>query len=421
MTETERRVLEAIDLDALLATLCELIAIRSLGGAESPAQRKVADLMRAAGLDVDVWEIDLERLGTHPAYSAEIERDEALGVVGAWGRDAGPTLVLNGHVDVVPAGKSERWSRPPWEGTVEDGRVYGRGAADMKSGLCCAVFALAAVREAGVELDGRVLIQSVVGEEDGGLGTLAAVERGHVGDAAIVLEPTERIVAPAQAGALNFRLEVPGRAAHGALRGEGVDPIDRFIPVYRALQDLERERNARLAHPLFSAWDVPFAICVGRVRAGTWASTVPESLTVEGRVGVGIDEDPEAVRRELAEAVEAAAGADPWLRDHPPRLEWWGGQFLPAQIPADHPIVSTVSEAHRDATGTVPEVRGMPYGADMRHLVREGNTPTILFGPGDVRQAHAPDEFVPIADVEAVTRTIALAIVRFCRETGSSG
>lgn len=414
VTGAERRVLEAIDLDALLETLCELIAIPSVGGAETPCQQRVAGLMRDVGLDVDVWDIDLDRLARHPAFSAEVERDEALGVVGRLGGDTGPALVLNGHVDVVPAGERDRWTRPPWVGTIEEGRVYGRGSADMKGGLCCALFAVRAVRDAGVALDGRVVVQSVVGEEDGGLGTLAAIERGHGGDAAIVLEPTERMVAPAQAGALNFRLTVPGRAAHGALRGEGVDPIDRFVPVYRALQELERRRNERLAHPLFAAYEIPFALCVGTVRAGEWASTVAESLTVEGRLGVGVDEKPDEARRELAGAVTEAAARDPWLAEHPPRLEWWGGQFLPAAVPVDHPIVTTVSDAHRDATGRRPEVRGMPYGADMRHLVLEGDTPTILFGPGDVRRAHAPDEFVPIADLEAVTRTLVLAILRFC-------
>jgi len=421
VTGTESRVLEAIDLDGLLETLREWIAIPSVGGAETPCQRRVAGFMRDIGLDVDVWQIDLDRLGRHPAFSAEIERDEALGVVGRLGGERGPALVLNGHVDVVPAGERDRWTRPPWVGTIEEGRVYGRGSADMKGGLCCALFAIRAVREAGVALDGRVVVHSVVGEEDGGLGTLAAIERGHGGDGAIVLEPTGCVVAPAQAGALNFRLTVPGRAAHGALRAEGIDPIDRAIPLYRALQDLERRRNERLVHPLFASYEIPFALCVGTVRGGEWASTVAESVTLEGRLGVGIDEDPDDARREMAEAIGEAAAGDPWLREHSPTLEWWGGQFLPAAIAVDDPLVTTVSDAYRDVAGSPPEIAGMPYGADMRLLVREANVPTVLFGPGDVRRAHAPDEFVPVADLEAVTRTLALAILRFCgvREDGA--
>lgn len=414
MNEAEKKVLDAIDLDALLDYLCDLIAIQSVSGQESPAQERVAGIMRAIGMEVDVWEIDMDRLRRLPAYSAEVEREQALGVVGRWGPREGRSLVLNGHVDVVPAGELDRWSVPPWKGTVSNGRVYGRGSADMKGGLCCALFAVKAIRDAGVSLGGSVMIQSVVGEEDGGMGTLAAVERGYTADAAVVMEPTELMIAPAQAGAFNFRISVPGRAAHGALRGEGVDPIDKFVPIYRALQDFERRRNENVTNPLFSDYEIPFALCVGNVRAGIWASTVAETLTLEGRLGVGVDEDSEQVRRSLEDVVRDTANSDPWLRDHPPALEWWGAQFEPAAIPVDHPIVTTVSESFRSATGRRPVVRGMPYGADMRLLVNEGKTPTVIFGPGDVRRAHAPDEFVSIDDLRDATHTLALSILQFC-------
>lgn len=414
MDDLERRVVGAVDVDGLVDALCDLISIESTGGRESPAQEHVAGLMREMGMEVDAWELDLDALSRDPAFCVEVERDHAVGIVGRTGAGRGRTLVLNGHVDVVPAGDLERWSSPPWRGTVRDGRVYGRGSADMKGGLCCALFAVRALRDAGVRPLGSVLVQSVVGEEEGGLGTLAAVRRGHTGDAAIVLEPTQLVVAPAQAGAFNFRVTVPGLAAHGALRGEGVSPIEKFLPLYRALQELERRRNARPRHPLFADQELPYALCVGTVHAGIWASTVPETLTFEGRLGIAVDEDPAAARQELAEALAEVARADPWLRDHPPILEWWGGQFAPAVIPADHPIVTVVSDACRDATGERPPVSGMPYGADMRLLVNEGGTPTILFGPGDVRRAHAPDEFVPIDELAAATRTLALTMLRFC-------
>ena len=414
MTELEARVLEAIDLDGLIETLCDLIAFESSEGREVPIQTRMAELLREARMETDVWELDLDRLRQHPAYGAEIERDRALGVVGRWGSGRGPTLALNGHVDVVPAGEAERWTVPPWKGTLRDGRVYGRGSVDMKGGLCCALYAVRALRQAGVTLDGSVTIQSVVGEEDGGTGTLATIERGHTADAAIVLEPTELVVAPAQAGALSFRITVPGRAAHGALRAEGVDPLATFGRLYRALTELEQQRNERLWHPLFADYEIPYAICVGKVHAGIWASTVAERLVMEGRYGIGIGEDSRLAERELEAAVEAVARQDDWLREHPPVVEWWGARFEPAAIPSDHPLVSTVSDSFEAASGRPPVLRGMPYGADMHLLVRQGRTPTVLFGPGDVRRAHAPDEFVPIADLEATTRTLALTILRYC-------
>lgn len=414
MTALERRVLDAVDTKALVACLGELIAFESLGGAETPIQERVAVLMESVGLEVDRWEIDMERLRRHPAYTAEIERDHALGVVGRMGRGDGRTLVLNGHIDVVPAGEPDLWSVPPWRATVTEDRVYGRGSVDMKGGLCCALFAVRAIRDAGVTLPGSVLVQSVVGEEDGGVGTLAAIQRGHTGDGAIILEPTELMVAPAQAGALNFRLTVPGRAAHGALRVEGVDPFDKYLPLYRAMRAFEERRNREITDPLFADYDIPFALCIGTLRSGIWASTVAESLTCEGRVGLSPGERPDDVRRAFAGVIADAARSDRWLREHPPVLEWWGAQFEPASTDVGDPVVATVGGAHRSVTGTSPVMRGMPYGADMRLLVNEGGVPTVIYGPGDVRRAHAPDEFVPIRDLTTVTEVLALSILRFC-------
>jgi acetylornithine deacetylase len=330
------------------------------------------------------------------------------------GRGEGKTLVLNGHIDVVPAGDPRLWTVPPWSATVTDERVYGRGSADMKGGLCCALFAARAIRDAGVQLDGAVAIQSVAGEEDGGIGTLAAIERGHIGDAAIVLEPTELMIAPAQAGALNFRLIVPGRAAHGALRSEGVSPFDKYLPLYQAMRDFERRRNTSVANPMFSEYDLPFALCIGKIWSGIWSSTEAESLTCEGRLGVSVDEDPLEVRRAFAAIIDEAAQRDSWLRMHPPILEWWGAQFEPASIGADHPVVTTLAAAHQSVTGQPAVVRGMPYGADMRLLVNEANIPTVLYGPGDIRRAHAPDEFVAVRDLEVATRALVLTILRYC-------
>lgn len=409
----EQKVLAAINAEGLIETLCELIAIPSEGGFETPAQERVAALMEAFGMDVDVWDINFDALRRHPAYTVEIEREHALGVVGTLGRADGPTLILNGHIDVVPAGELERWRYPPWQGTVDNGRVYGRGSADMKGGLCCALFAARAIRDAGFELPGRLMIQSVIGEEDGGAGTLAAIERGHCGDAAIIMEPTELMIAPAQAGAFGFRITVPGLAAHGALREEGVDPIEKFMPIYGALREFESARNSSVADPMFEAYEIPFALCVGKLQCGIWASTVAEVLVCEGRLGVATDEDSKQVRSAFEARVRDAAASDPWLKDHPPVVEWTGAQFEPAAIDSGHRIVTTLTESFRDATGDDAIVRGMPYGADMRLLVHQGNTPTVLFGPGNVRHAHAPDEFVTIDDLVSATRTLALTALRF--------
>jgi acetylornithine deacetylase len=416
MNLTEQRVLDAIDFDALLRYLGDLVAIKSLSGHETPAQESVAAKMKAIGFEVDVWPLDFDALSQHPAFSVEVDRRHGLGVVGSIGHNGGGRdLIFNGHVDVVPAGSEANWQFPPWQTTVAHGNVYGRGALDMKGGLCCAIFAAKAILDAGVQLNGRLLIHSVIGEEDGGVGTLATVLRGHTADGAIVVEPTELIVAPAQAGALNFRVTVPGLAAHGALRSEGISAIEKFFPVYQALMDLEQERNHTVQDARFAGYSQPYPICIGTVRAGDWASSVAESLTFEGRYGVAVGEDIAQARHALETTIAQAAQADPWLRQNPPKIEWWGGQFEPAGIDPDHPVVSTLSAAFSDVTGAEARQAGMPYGADMRLLVNYGNTPTVLFGPGDVRQAHRPDEFVPLAELKVAVQTLALTALRFCR------
>jgi acetylornithine deacetylase len=415
MQAIEERVLAAIDVEGLLRYLCEIVALPSLGGQESAAQEHVAAFMERCGLAVDLWELDFEGLRHHPAYSVEVQRERGLGLVGVMGEAAGGRdLILNGHIDVVPAGDAANWRYPPWQGTLDQERVYGRGTADMKGGLCCALFAAQALRDAGARLQGRLMVQSVIGEEDGGVGTLATILRGYRADGAVVVEPTELAVAPAQAGALNFRLTVPGLSAHGCVREEGVSAVEKFMPLYQALLALERERNRQAQDPLFARYELPYPLCVGTIQAGNWASTVPERLTCEGRYGVAVGEDLAAARRALEERVAQAAQADPWLRDYPPRVEWWGGQFAPARIPTDHPLVETVCGAYHNVSGAPARVEGVTYGADMRLLVNEGHTPTVLFWPGDVRQAHRPDEYVAVEELVAAVRTLALVVLRFC-------
>ena len=424
LTAVERRVVGALDPDALLAFLSDLIAIPSVANMETPAQERVAAEMESIGLETDVWKIDFASLKRHPAYTSDVERSEGLGVVGtlatgggarpAGAGAAGGTLILNGHVDVVPAGEADRWTRPPFELTEEGGRLFGRGVVDMKGQLAAALAAARAIRDAGVEMAGALQIQSVIGEEDGGAGTLATIERGHTGDGAIVIEPTRFVLAPAQAGALSFRLTVPGKAAHGALREEGVDPVEKFIPLFERIRGLEAERNSGVSDPLFADEALPFAVTMGRIRAGIWPSTVAEALVAEGRYGVAPGEDLALARARLERAVIEIASDDPWLSTHPPKVEWPGAQFEPARTDPEDPIVTTVADAILAVTDEAPRIGGMRYGADMRLLVNVAGIPTVLFGPGDVREAHRPDESIALEDLVRAARILAVTALRFC-------
>lgn len=415
MNPLECQVLDAIDVEGMISFLCRLIAVPSVDGEESVAQNLVAEQMKRSGLRVDRWDIDLPELRQHPAFSEEVERSEALGLVGTLGNDSGRhSLILNGHVDVVPAGDTDKWTYPPWQGTLTDRHVFGRGSADMKGGLCCALFAARAIRDAGVQLASPLLVQSVIGEEDGGTGTLASLMRGHVASAAIIMEPTDLEVVIAQAGALNFRLTVPGKAAHGSMRAEGISALEKFWPLYEAIGDLERVRNAQVRHPLLAEYALAYPISIGTVRAGNWPSSVPEELCCEGRFGVAIGESSEAARRAFETRIHETAQADPWLRHHSPSVDWWGGQFAPAETAADHPLVEALIGTMKDLTSSEPRVKGVTYGADMRLLVNEGQIPTVLFGPGDVKMAHQTDEHVPIEDLLIAARSLALVAMRYC-------
>ena len=406
----DRQLLGALDAvrpERLVPLLQQLLAVPSVTGsaAESELQHVLAARCAQHGLEVDLWPIDLDLTSRAVGFpGSEAERSEAWGLVGTWpGTDRSlPALVLNGHVDVVPLGDLAAWSCDPWAGEVRGGRVLGRGACDMKGGLVCLLVAVDLLREAGWQPRRDVALHAVVGEEDGGLGTFATLERGHHGSAAIIAEPTALAVIPASAGALTFTITVAGRSAHGSMREEGVDAVEKYFLVHQALRDLEARRN-RHAPPLMQHRALPYPLSVGRVRAGDWASSVPDLLVAEGRYGVGLDESVQDARTALEECLEVVSRADPWLRENPVLLEWSGGQFAPGALAQGHPLLAAASAAHRAQTGVDPAVHGASYGSDLRLLTAAG-IPTLHYGPGDIRDAHAPDESVPVDELVTATR-----------------
>ncbi len=340
LSDEEAAALAAIDETALARTLLELIAVPSVTGspAESQLQHQLAGRLEWLGLDVDLWSMDLPALLADPGFpGTEAPRDEAWGLVGTTpdGGD-GPTLILQGHVDVVPPGDLASWAGDPFVPRVTGDVVHGRGACDMKAGLAAHLGAVAAIRASGVRLRGRLAVHFVVGEEDGGIGAFGTLRRGHRGDACVIAEPTAGTLVTANAGALTFRISVPGRAAHAGSRYAGVSAVDAYAPLHRALADLEAERNTDVS-PLMAEYPIPYPLSVGTVRAGDWASSVPDLLVAEGRLGVRLDEDPADARAALENRVAEVCAADPWLRDHPATVTWPGGSFAPDGSPTATP------------------------------------------------------------------------------------
>ena len=383
---------------------------------ENEAQAWMSDHMQRGGLDVDHWSIDLERTLAHPDFPGmEVERREAWGLVGVLpGTGDGADLMLNGHVDVVPIGDPAAWADDPFGGEVRGRNLFGRGSCDMKAGLIAAFWAVQAIRQSGVRLRGDLLLASVQGEEDGGLGTFATLERGWRADACVIPEPTSLDIIPANSGALTFRLRVRGLATHAARRTDGVSAIEKFVPIWQALAELERRRH-EVVDPLAARWPLAHPISIGTVRAGDWVSSVPDLLVAEGRLGVAIGEPVDEAKAALEVAVAMACEGDPWLKDHPVEVEWWGGQFASGRIPADSDLVDRVATAHTATTGEDgPDVYGAPYGSDLRLLTGLGGIPTVQYGPGDAAFAHGPLESVSLDEMIMTARTLALLALDIC-------
>jgi acetylornithine deacetylase len=399
-----------------VSLLQELVRVPSVTGEEGTVQEVVERRMRERGLAVDRWEARpeevspyAEHIGEQAAYEG---RPNVAGVRG--GRGGGRSILLNAHVDTVAGGEVAAWSRDPFSAEVEGDLLYGRGSCDMKGGLVTHLVALDALAGLGIELRGDVSVAATVGEENGGLGVLSTILRGYRAEAALITEPTRLRLVPAQGGSLVFRLTVPGRSAHAAVRDEGVSALEKFIPIFEDLRRLEEERNATLHHPLYEHLPNKVPISIGVVRAGNWAATVPETLVAEGRVGLIPGEEIGPFRELVAGRIAAVAGRDPWLEKNPPRLEWSGGQFAPAEVPPDAPICEAVRRAHELATGEEPAVEGVPYGADMRLFICFGGMPCVMYGAGDVNVAHAPDEHVSITELMTATKTVACLLADWC-------
>jgi acetylornithine deacetylase len=400
----------------IVRTLQDLVRIPSQTGHEGAAQVAVAALMRGHGLDVDVWEPDPRAL---QPYAESITLDDGFAdrpnVVGVWrGAGDGRSLILNGHIDTVEVGDPDLWSVPPLAGVVDGNRLYGRGSCDMKGGIVANLFALSAVRRAGFVPMGDVIIESTISEEDGGAGALAAILRGYVADAALISEPTNLAIVPAQGGSLMFRLQVPGQSAHACVRDEGVSAIENFAYVHRGLLAFEARRNREITHPLYTPIVNKVPINIGVMRGGSWASSVPDWVFAEGRAGLVPGETLEGCKQELAAEVAALADADPWLRDHPPMLTWLPGQFAAADVAVNAPVVVTLAAAVASVLGVPAAIEAVTYGADMRHFVHVGEIPCVMFGAGDVRLAHAPDESMPLDDLRLAVTATALFIADWC-------
>jgi acetylornithine deacetylase len=420
MNET---IVEAVERrrDGLVALVRELVACPSenpkllsdpdaqAAGREGEAacQTAVAAHLAELGMEVDRFE-------------AMPGRDDVVGTLP--GSGAGRSLILNGHVDVVPAGDPALWPHDPWAGEVAEGKVWGRGSCDMKGGIAAGIGALQALSDCGLRLRGDVVFQSVVDEETGGPGTHAAIERGPRADAAIVLEPTAGAIMPVEGGVVWMRVTVRGVAGHSALRyrsvhaggqGAAVNAIEKAAKLLAAIQELERHWANRKVHPLMPKGIT--TINPGMIAGGSPALS---NMVDECVLGLSLkflpSERSEDVRAEFEDYVARVAAADPWLRDHPPEIDWGidGVVFPPSELALDHPLCQAVEGAYREVLGE-PEWRGFEAVSDLAWLTEAG-IPGLLYGPGDAAQAHSSAEYLEIEELVAAAKVIALTLVAWC-------
>lgn len=388
--------------DELTALTSALIRERSLLGNEEGAQRIVADRLAAAGFSVRRVEPDAEAALADPnAGYPMLPYDGRSSVVGTRvGSGAGRSLQLTGHVDVVPVDIDEAWVHDPWAGEVSEGRIWGRGAGDMKGGLAAYLIAACVVAETCANLRGDLIVSSVIEEECGGNGMWSVLRAGHRADATLIGEPTDLQLAHAGTGVVWARLSARGHAGHSAYSG-GDGPFDELARAVAALRRIEAAQNSPPRDAVFAAvtgW--PYGMTVGRVGGGVWTSSAPAALEVGVRFGFGLDVEPHDVQAQIVAAVAGAA----------PTVEVVFEAFRARAYchETDGPLADLLRETHESVLGAPPQATAITATTDARHF--DGSC--FCYGPV-AAGFHGTDEWVDVDSLEQLTTVVALTTARW--------
>ena len=335
-------------------------------------------------------------------------------VVADWpaGGDGGRSLILNGHIDVVPPASEELWTHPPFEAVRDGDWLYGRGAGDMKAGLAAMTGAVRALVQAGHSPAAPVQLQSVVEEECTGHGALQCLLYGARADACVITEPHPDHITVAQVGVLWFHVDIAGVPAHAARASRlGFSAIDAAGDVLAALRRLEARLNEDPLPP-FDAFEHPINLNPGVISGGDWPSTVAATCTLSCRIGLYPGEDPEEMRGRVEEAIAEATAASPQFAKHPPRTRYDGFSCEGAVVDRDEPVVDALSEAYARLHGERPTTVATTATTDARHFVRAG-IPAVCFGPRGER-IHGIDERVSLRSVVESAQVLGLFIRDWC-------
>lgn len=415
--DLSQKIRRAVDegFDAQVAFIAELTRIPSTRGREAPAQDLMANAMRARGLTVDRWKVAVEDISHLPGFSpVTVSYDDAWNVVGAHRPKAakGRSLILNGHIDVVPTGPVDMWAAPPFAPHVADGWMFGRGAGDMKAGLAANLFALDALARIDLAPAADLYLQSVIEEECTGNGALACLARGYKAEAALITEPSGETLGAAQVGVMWFQVKVRGKPAHVAVAGTGSNAIEACFPLIRALHELEEQWNAK-KHPEFARHAHPINFVVSKIEGGDWTSSVPSWCTFDMRIGLYPGQDLADVRRDVEACIAAAAKADPFLAKNPPAVVYHGFQAEGYVLQKDTPAQALLERCHTAVAGAQLGLRAGTGTTDARFYGLYAGIPALVYGP-KAENIHAFDERVNLESVRRVTQAVALFVAEWC-------
>ena len=395
----------------------DLIRLPSLRGQEQTAQDFMHRAFAARGYAVDRWTIDVEDIRHHPGFSpVKVDYSQALNVVGAHRpRDeSGRSLILNGHIDVVPTGPTDIWTAPPFEPRRDGDWLYGRGSGDMKAGLAANVFALDALKRLGYQPAATVYLQSVVEEECTGNGALACLVRGYKADAAIIPEPEDDKLVRANVGVIWFQVKVRGVPVHVREAGRGANAIEAAYRLIDGLHGLANLWNARKGqHRYFEDLDHPINFNVGKIEGGDWASSVPAWCTFDCRIALYPGVNPAEAAREIEDCLRKTAAQVPFLANSPPEVVYNGFYAEGYVLQEGSAAEQTLSRAHATSYGQALESFVTPGYLDGRVFVLYQDTPCLVYGPY-AEAIHGFDERVSLASVKRVTGTLALFIAEWC-------
>jgi acetylornithine deacetylase len=395
--------------------LADLTRLPSLRCAEASAQDFMAAAFARRNLAVDRWLIDVADIQNLPGFSpVAVSYDNAWNVVGAWRprTPRGRSLILNGHIDVVPTGPLDMWSQPPFDPRVDGDWMYGRGAGDMKAGLAAMLYAFDAIRAVGRAPAGDVYLQSVVEEECTGNGALACLQRGYRADAAIIPEPMEEHLMSAQVGVMWFQVKVRGKPAHVAVAGTGNNAIESCWPLIQALHRLEHQWN-EAGHPAFAGHQHPLNFVVSKIEGGDWTSSVPSWCTFDMRIGMFPGMNLGEVRAQVESTIAAASANDPFLSRNPPQVVYHGFQAEGYELPRGTEAQTTLARAHAAVTGEQLGEVASTATTDARFFGLYAGIPAMVYGP-KAENTHAFDERVSLQSMRRTTQAIALFIADWC-------